>query len=164
MGRLRISVLAFAALLMVGCTSKSADSKIPENARSALDKADEFELLSLDPDRKQEESEDDFHGWKVLGRTQIKDADTRAKVVAALKKGVGENDGIVARCFNPRHGIRATYEGETVEFVICFECFQVLVYAGEKGDGSFLTTASPQPVFDDVLREAGVPLAESAKN
>jgi hypothetical protein len=156
-------VLPFATVLLVGCTGSSADSKIPAGARTALEKADQMELLSTDPASQQEKPKDDFHGWKVLGRTQIKDADTRKKLVAALKKGVGENDGMAAACFHPRHGIRATQGSKTTDFVICFECFQVQVYAGEKRDGSFLTTDSPQPVFDQVLREAGVPLAEAAK-
>ena len=89
MVRFLIPILALATTLMVGCTGKSADSKIPESARAALEKADRFELLSIDPDRQQEKTKDDFHGWKVLGKTQIKDADTRKKLVAALKKGVG---------------------------------------------------------------------------
>ena len=138
MVRFLIPFLALATTLMVGCTGKSADSKIPEpdskipeRPRAALEKADQFELLSIDPDRQQEKPKDDFHGWKVLGRTQIKDADTRKKLVAALQKGVGENDGTVANCFNPRHGIRATHEGKTMDFVICFECLQVQVYAEE---------------------------------
>jgi hypothetical protein len=73
------------------------------------------------------------------------------------------NDGRVAACFNPRHGIRASREGKTIDLVICFECLQVYVYAEEGRQGSFLTTSSPQPVFDQVLREAGVPLAKGAK-
>jgi hypothetical protein len=74
---------------MVGCTGKSADSRIPESARAALENADQFELLSIDPDRQQDKTKDDFHGWKVLGKTQIKETDTRTKLVAALKKGGG---------------------------------------------------------------------------
>jgi hypothetical protein len=163
MVRFLIPALALATTLMAGCADKSADGKIPEWARAALEKADQFELLSLDPDRRQEKPKDDFHGWKVLGRTQVKDADTRKKLVAALKKGVGANDGAVANCFNPRHGIRAVHEGKTIDFAICFECLQVKAYAEEKREGGFLTTGSPQPVFDQVLREAGVPLAAAAK-
>src|SRR5262245_33583320 len=129
MVRSLVPLLVLATAGMIGCAGKSPASKIPEIARVALEKADEFELLSILPDHQQEKPKDDFHGWKVLGRTQIKNADTRKKLVAALEKGVGENDGIIANCFNPRHGIRATHEGKTVDFVICFECFQVYLYA-----------------------------------
>ena len=83
-------------------------------------------------------------------------------LVAALKKGVEENDGTVANCFNPRHGIRATHEGNTVELVICFECLSMQAYLGAERSGA-LTTASPERTFDDVLRAAKVPLAPKAK-
>lgn len=150
-------VLAVAAALMVGC-----GSKIPEPARTALEGADQLELLSIDPSRRRETSADDFHGWRVLGRTQVQDADARKRLAAALRKGAGESDGSVAACFSPRHGVRATHAGKTVDLVICFECLQVKVYSADEPDGSFLTAGSPQPVFDQILREAGVPLAEAA--
>jgi hypothetical protein len=31
------------------------------------------------------------------------------------------------KCFDPRHGIRVTRGGVTVDFVICFQCFQAIV-------------------------------------
>ncbi len=163
MHRLQGIVLPIVIALIAGCTSNSADSKIPERAMAALEKADQFELLSIDPDRLEERPKDDFHDWTVLGRRQIKDAVTRKKLVAALKNGAAENDGTVNMCFHPRHGIRAIHDGKTMDFVICFECFQVKVYADEKRDDGFLTTGSPQPVFDQVLRDAGIPLAEATK-
>src|SRR5829696_4569024 len=159
----RVPALAFATALAVGCAGTPADNKIPEGARAALEEADRFELLSVVPDRQPDRPEDDFHGWTVLGRTPVTDADTRSALVTALKKGAGENDGIAANCFNPRHGIRATRGDQMVDFVICFECLQVQVYAGAGRAGGFLTTASPQPAFDRVLREAGVPLAGAAR-
>jgi hypothetical protein len=143
-----------------GARADKKENKIPDDLRSMLEKADQFELLSLDPRPQQEKPKDDFHGWKVLGKTTVKDADVRQKLVAALKKGVAENTGIVAACFNPRHGIRVTVDGKTADFVICFECYQVQVFVGDKKGDGFLTTNSPQPTFDGVLRDAKVPLAE----
>ena len=61
-------------------------------------------------------------------------------------------------CFSPRHGIRVTRHGRVTDVVICFECRQVRVYRDGHSVASFLTSASPQPVFDDVLRQANVPL------
>jgi hypothetical protein len=158
-----IPACVLATTLLVGCGVTSAGSKMPASAKAVLEQADQFELLSIDPHRPQEKPQDDFHGWKVLGRIQIKDAETRNKLLAALKKGVNDNDGIAAACFDPRHGIRVTHEGKTMDLVICFECFQVQVYAAEKREHDFLTTGSPQRVFDEVLRDAGVPLAAAKK-
>jgi hypothetical protein len=151
-------------LFAVGPAARAADkeNKIPDNLRAMLEKADQFELFSLSPDELKEKPKDGFHGWKVLGKTTVKDAETRQKLLAALQKGVADSDGSVARCFNPRHGIRVTHDGKTADFIICFECLQVKAFAGDKSH-DFLTTRSPQPAFDTVLKEAKVPLPEPAK-
>jgi hypothetical protein len=156
--------LVLLALFAVGPAARAEDkaNKIPDDLRAVLEKADQFELLSLNPEEPKEKPKDGFHGWQVLGKTTVKDAETRKKLVAALGKGVKENDGTVARCFNPRHGIRVTHDGKTADFVICFECFQVKAFAGDKLQG-FLVTNSPQPTFDTVLKEAKVPLPAPAK-
>jgi hypothetical protein len=156
-------VLVTAIPVIVGCAGKPTGSKIPETAAAALEKAVQFELLAIDPKHQDEKPKDDFHGWRILGRTTIKDANTRKKLVAALKQGAAENDGIFANCFNPRHGIRVTHEGKTIDFLICFECLQVQVYTDKLRDGGFLTISSPQPLFDEVLRQAGVSVTEEDK-
>jgi|GEM_PF-1129113 len=134
--------------------------KVPEHLLTLLEKADQFELLSLNPERSKEKAADDFHGYKVLGKTTVKDAEVRKKLVAALKKGVEDNDGAAAGCFNPRHGIRVTRDGKTADFVICFECVFMKVYLGDKLEKGLRTTSSPKDTFDDVLKEAKIPLPE----
>ncbi|HKB04371.1 MAG TPA: hypothetical protein VKD90_19260 [Gemmataceae bacterium] len=155
--------LALLALLVVGPAARAEDkqNKIPDDLRAILEKADQFELLSLNPREPDAKPKDGFHGWEVLGKTTVKDADTRKNLVAALQKGVAESDGTVARCFNPRHGIRVTHDGKTTDLVICFECLQVKAFAGDRRH-DFLVTRSPQPAFDAVLKEAKVPLPEPA--
>jgi hypothetical protein len=153
--------LGIVSLLGLACgLAVSAPDAIPEGPRGALEKAGQIELYSLDPDRGEEKPKDGFHGWKVLGQTTVKNADTLKALVAAFKKGVAENDGIVAGCFNPRHGIRVTHDGKTFDFVICFECYQVEVYIDGKKVKGFLVTRSPQKAFDKVLKDAGVPLPQ----
>jgi hypothetical protein len=58
---------------------------------------------------------------RVLGLT-INDAETRHRLVSSFQRAVAENQGTIAACFNPRHGIRVTRKQKQVEFVICFEC------------------------------------------
>ncbi len=133
---------------------------IPGEARLILEQAEEFELLSIDPGRPQEKPKDDFHAYIVLGKTLVKDAGTRKSLIEAFKKGVSE-DAEPAWCFIPRHGIRATHGGKTADFLICFECQQVRLYYGDKKEEhGFLITDFPQPVFNKVLTDAGVPLAQ----
>ena len=163
MSACRAGVLALATLFVVGSLGRAEEKNtIPDDVRAVLESADQFELLSLNPDPR-EKPKDGFHGWKVLGRTTVKDADTRKKLVDALQKGVAENDGTVAACFNPRHGIRVTQGGKTADIVICFECFQASAYLGDKATKSFLVTASPQATFDGVLKDAKVPLPGPGK-
>jgi hypothetical protein len=154
--------VCMALALLPGCVR--ADNKIPDKVKEALDKAESFDLYSLDPTRLKldEVPKDAFHGRKVLGKTTVKDAETRKKLLAALEKGIAENKGEVAGCFNPRHGIRVTHDGKTYDLVICFECFSAEVYDGDKKDGSFLVTNSPQPAFNKVLTDAKVPLPKEA--
>jgi hypothetical protein len=170
----RFSIRAFvvATTLMVGCTCNSkdesagkaqkADSKVPESIRIALENAEQFELLSLEPcpTDKPENPRDTFYSVEILGRTQIKDMDTRKKLVAAFQKGVEEHDGSIALCFDPRHGIRIKHDGKTIDFIICFYCYQVEAYADGKDFAKMLISNSPQAAFDEALQKAGVPLAK----
>jgi hypothetical protein len=139
------------------------DNKIPDALLNMLTKAEKFELLSISPARLKEKPADAFHGWKVLGKTEVKKAEVRKKLLDAFQKGVADNTGTVALCFKPRHGIRVTYDGKTADFVICFECYQVQAFVGDKPEKGFLTTKSPQTAFDEVLEEAKVPLPEKPK-
>lgn len=140
------------------------DNVIPASLQALLEKATSFELLSLSPDDTKEKPKDGFHGWKVLGKTEVKDASVRKNLLTALKQGVAENKGDVARCFNPRHGIRATLDGKATDLVICFECLQVKVFVADKAEKGFLVSRSPQEAFDTVLKNASVPLPEKPKN
>jgi hypothetical protein len=146
---------------VVGLAGERAPSR---PAKAILDKADQLELYSLEPDEKEAAANPDggFHGWKILGRTTVKDAEQREKLLAALYKGLKDSKGEMAKCFNPRHGIRATAGGKSVDAVICFECLQVVYYVGGRQTKDTLTEA-PQRVFDEVLKEAKVPLPRPAK-
>jgi hypothetical protein len=156
--RMLVSLLV---ALVIGLSAQVAgqENKIPDQARAILENASQFELLSIGNDTSPKNHTEEFHRWPVIGKTTIKDPDTRKRLVAALEKGVEENKGDVMKCFNPRHGIRVTHGGMTADFVICFECYQVIAYvAGGKGQ-RFLITDSPAPIFNQTLQHAKVPLA-----
>jgi hypothetical protein len=127
------------------------------DVRFILDSPDDFELISLDPDHEAPKAKDQFHGWNVLGKVSITDRGEQATLRQALYQGVRENkDGMVAGCFIPRHGLRVTRDGKTVELVICFQCMSMQVFGVKTR--SLLTTSSPANVFNEVLRDKGVPL------
>jgi hypothetical protein len=95
----------------------------------------------------------------VLGKTMVK-ADTRKQLVETFLKGMeGKIDP--AKCFDPRHGIRATHGGKTVELVICFHCSQFILYVGSAEKGPLLlVNKSPEASFDKVLKDADIPKAK----
>jgi hypothetical protein len=133
-------------------------NEIPAAATKILEHADGFELLSLNPLPQNKAVRADFHGYQVLGRTAIADPGARKKLVSAFERGVAKNQGTIAACFNPRHGIHVTRGGEVEDFVVCFECLQV--YSHGAVEGHFLTSSSPEALFDSMLRRAGIPLAD----
>jgi hypothetical protein len=136
---------------------------LPPQTRQVLDNGPQFILYSLDPQSRGMKPADlkgkpIFHQYIILGQTPLKNAQTRADVLSALYKGIRTNKGGAAKCFNPRHGIRAVQGNQTVDLVICFECRQIKIYDGN-GQHNASTESSPQPVFDRVLSQARVPLA-----
>jgi hypothetical protein len=52
-----------------------------------------------------------------------------------------------------------TARGRTVDLVICFECNQVQVWQGDNLVTTFIVGGAPERVFDQALRDAGLPLA-----
>lgn len=153
-------VVLLASIFVVGCSG----NRIPAVAEQAMKNSTDFEVLSLEPDPRVGKADGhDFHGWTVLGKTTIEDSNTRAKLISRFKAGVAENNGTVAACFNPRHGIKVTHHDKTHEFVICFECYQVKWFIDGQNAEGFLITQSPQPMFDEILSQANVPLAKKAK-
>lgn len=138
------------------------NNRVPKAAKAALQEGDRVELFSLDPARLEEKPPDHFHGWRVLGKTLIKDAAVRKTLVGAFLQGVEDSDGAVAGCFNPRHGIRVAHKGRITDFVICFECLSVKVHTGDEKEGGFLIADSPQGAFNKILADAKVPLPKKA--
>jgi GH18 family chitinase len=121
-----------------------------------LDKADEITLYSLNPDKKEKKPDTGLQGWQVLGQTTLSGEDKKA-IVKALNKAIAASDGSVAGCFNPRHGIKATHGGKTVELVICFECLSISGWTdGERF--STLTSRQAEEAFNKVLKDKGVKL------
>lgn len=139
-------------------------NQLSPETRRVLDSAERFVLLSLDPTHPGLRSEsaapptETFHDYGVLGRTEIRSAEERTELLRALYKGIADSDGMVAACFNPRHGISASLGDETVDLVICFECLSIQTHHKQAGDVH--TTQSPQPTFNRALERAHLPIAK----
>ena len=121
-------------------------------------------LYSLDPksDFPQPNHEkpkgETFHRFDVLGKIENVDAAKRKELVAALDRAVANSDGNMAKCFEPRHGIRMKKGDSVSDYVICFECLQMAVHQ----NGSVVTkaiTQEPVAVFNKHLTDAGIRIA-----
>jgi hypothetical protein len=133
---------------------------IPAGTREILDQADEWELYSLFPVQEEKNLPERFQGWPVLGKTMVRDVETRRRLREALAEGTKRYQQWFpgAACFFPRHGIHASHGGKSVDLSICFQCGYV--YQNDMTE-EFRTTSTPQPAFDAVLTNAGIPLAPS---
>jgi hypothetical protein len=159
-------IVGIAAL---GCAGSNDTKLLPPRVLAILDKADQFDLLSLEPypspdqDRGVVGDSDHFHEWLILGRTSVTDPQKRRDVIKALLQGISEAQEImVPSCFAPRHAIHASRGGDTVDLLICFQCAQIEIIPSEPGP--FLKTRhSLEPVIDKILRDANVPLASKRR-
>jgi hypothetical protein len=143
------------ALLSVGCTGSALG---PESAE--LEGSERMQIYALHPyphddEGKPHASSDDFHGYRVLGQAAIADAREREGLAALLERAASESPGHVAKCFNPRHGLRAEKAGATVDFVICFECLQMKVMRGGNERGVAIGR-DPESGFDAALTRHGL--------
>jgi hypothetical protein len=94
----------------------------------------------------------------VLGKVDITALDARKDLTAALNDAIAKSDGSVAKCFEPRHAIRAVVNGRTIDYLICFECMQVMIDAG--GLQKYVPiTRDARETFNRYLTDAGIPLA-----
>src|SRR5262249_16382704 len=147
-----LTVLSVLALVPSGCGGQ----RLPADAKTVLEKADEIELYSINPDKKAKKEGTGLQGWEVLGKTTLSGENKKA-IVKALNKAIAASDGSVNKCFNPRHGIKATHDGKTVELVICFECLSISGWT----DGepfSVLTSDQAEDAFNTMLTDKGVKL------
>jgi hypothetical protein len=138
------------------------NNRLSKEVKRILDEGDRFTVLSLDPMVRASDKET-FHGFHVLGKTEIRTRKERRELLRALYKGIAGAKGWALGCFNPRHGIRSTLGGETVDLVICFECSGIRVYGKDsKESGGVLTSGSAAPTFNRTLERAGLPIAKPA--
>lgn len=151
----RLILVTGSLLAVVGCGgSPLADLKSPEQLTL-------FSIDGRDEDRRGEiKAKESFHGYPVLGKVEITDPEQRERVIAALKDGIAQGKSMaMAKCFWPRHGLRAVENGKTVDYVICFECSRFEEFLGEKKLRHEPINSKAQSTFDKPLQGAGVPIA-----
>ncbi len=150
--------------ILAGCSS-AADDAIPRSARSVLEHADSFELLSLKPRGVADDDEswkkdprEKFRWWGiVLGKIQIKSDADRSEMLAAVGRQINPKSPAF-HCFNPRHAIHAVRGADSVDIVICFECGRIQTWLNNEriAQGNI---HGPRSTLDKPLSDAGVELS-----
>ena len=159
-GLLRSGLLLLLLTAISACSGESEKSQ-PEKAVAIkavaiLDEAERIDLYSLEP-VPEKKPENTLRGWGILGKVRLDDVKARNQVLTALKENVGRGTG--AACFWPRHALRASLQGKTVDVLICFECGWVYVYDEDREERTVVTIdRAARPVFDKILKAAGVAL------
>ena len=143
------------ALCLVGCVQASP---LPVAIKKAIDKAESVVLYSLEPGKSAKKPKTSFHGWPVLGKTEVKGT-AKKNLLEAFTKMIEEGDR-GARCFIPRHGVRITAGGKDHDFVICFECGWLDPQSGKK---RVAISDKHAAAFNKILAGAKVPLPEGPK-
>jgi hypothetical protein len=142
-------------------------NEIPDGAARALASASKVTLYSLEPWAKAGTRE-----HLVLGQVDLTGA-AAAKAVAAFQSTVASkvlcsgffrrecHTAGVALCFNPRHELRVVANGQSYEFLLCYQCHRMEVFQNGRPVAALAVTGSPK-VLNDLLEQANIPLAKSA--
>lgn len=138
-------------------TAQQMKTAFPGNSRTIFEQSDKFFLLSLDPswDSLGKQGKNIFHGFRILGKTEVKDGQVRQNLRRLYYDGIADKN-FSAACFNPAHGIRATKGRSVLDLLICFHCSQVKVVFNGKDHGYVHWSSSHRAEFDEVLTQAKV--------
>ncbi len=129
-------------------TQKSElDQTLPLKVREVLEKAETLEVLGLS-------SEDKAGiGWYPDVKVSLPAGNERSELLQSFffDASAGPNP---SACFIPRHGLRATYKGKTVDVIICYEC-HLFVVAGDLGEfdgGVYKDGSAAHHLFERIIR------------
>jgi hypothetical protein len=148
-----VSIGALALLLATsGCSGKNA---------VGLDTPEQMTLYSIDgrdfPQGAEPKADEKFHRYPVLGKIEITGPTERSEIAGALKSGLTRDHASGSGSFWPRHAIRVVKNGRTTDYLIAFDCEQLIMYVDRTPERRPVTKV-PQPVFDKYLTAAHVPL------
>jgi hypothetical protein len=121
-----------------------------------LAKAERMEVFRLKPRPLPEGNPDgkpSFHGYEILLAAPADTGERRKEVTSFLGKALHWDEFRKAFCFNPRHGLRIVSGKRTLDFLLCFECFQVRVYEGEQVRSSLALARVGDNPIEEFLRD-----------
>ena len=159
---MQVRLTCWLCCIVVGLLTACSEDKRPHSILY-LQTPDELTLYSIDgrefPPGQQPKTDEQFHGYPVLGKVKFTDSADREKLMEALNRGLRQDKATSG--FSPRYGLRATRNGSTYDYVICFECERVQIH-----DGPYVMyhgiDDTPRSMFNEYLTAAGIELAPPA--
>jgi hypothetical protein len=145
-----------------GADASSSKRALSFPTRTFLRKCDQFILLSLDPSLDEETSKSEqFHKYRVLGKTEVKDSKRKWELITALITGAerARDRRFSTLCFRPRHAIQALAGTNSVDLLVCFECGKIAEF-NAAGQCFCEMADDAKEVFNGTLTDANVPLAK----
>ncbi|MGF1580212.1 MAG: hypothetical protein ACFCD0_12685 [Gemmataceae bacterium] len=136
---------------------KVTAKQLSKDIMVVLENAQSIEFYSLDPHVKKK-VKDGFSGYPILGKVTLKNK-ARKTVLEAVLKGIKKGQP-GAKCFIPRHGIRAKHGDDVVELVICFQCSWVYSYLNGKQNNTVTIHESSAPALNTVLKKENIKVAK----
>ncbi|MAW61564.1 MAG: hypothetical protein CMJ94_12105 [Planctomycetes bacterium] len=153
------------ALFGSACSgSPSSSTAQADGVLAALAQPESVELVALHPYPHEIEEQDGprFHGYGILGQTELTDPEKAEALIALIEEGIEASDGRVAACFNPRHGLTVTTADAVWDFVICYECLSMQVYRDGERDEGHRTAESVEPQVTAIFLAAGLSMHRDA--
>lgn len=150
-----IGVFLFFSLTVIGGV------RLPEDARKALRHATKSTLYSLEPWAQQLPAGDslpELDGYAVLGQTNL-DAAQTDEAARAIRSALSQWSMGQAACFDPRHALRVTAEGQTFDFLLCYACDRMEILQNGEHLSTHTLSGSPDKL-NALLKKAGVPLSK----
>src|SRR5688572_6239976 len=79
-------------------TPQQLQAAFPADTRAIFEQSEGFTLLSLDSDSEGYEGKDAFHGYRVIGKTQVT-SEVKAQLTAAFYQGIADTTAQAAGCW-----------------------------------------------------------------
>ena len=155
------SVISTFLLLVGGAFSiQAALPAVPADAMTALRTPTNIVLYSLEPWEEPTAKDETLHGVKILGQTKL-DAKQAKTAIAAFEAAIseGSSDGPKYRCFDPRHALRVTANGQTYDFLLCYACRGMAVYQDRTVIVRVAVAGTPD-ALNALLTAAHIPLSK----
>jgi len=148
-------------------TQQRLAAAFPDGSLNILKQSHQLTLFSVKPRESFfGQSKHTFHDHEILGQITLTETDAKLSLLSSLLDGLvaapGDNiNNIAFGCFEPRHGIRAKHQGNTVDLLICFRCHGFRIYQSKKRDffPGFINSY-PQPTFNQMLTAANIAISK----